>query len=93
MTNRFALRDWRIGQGLSLTEVARRIGVHLTTLARMEQGETSTDANMVARIEVLTGGAVTAADMHATRLAWLREHRPEKFIVGIDLGVEPEAAE
>lgn len=93
MAECFALRDWRDKQKLSVTEVARRLGVHLTTVARIENGETSTDADMVARIEVLTGGAVTAADMHATRLAWLRANRPEKFGGGIDLGVAPEAAE
>lgn len=79
MTNCFALRDWRIGQGWSVTEVGRRLCVHLTTIARIEKGETQPDADMVARIEDLTAGAVTAADMHATRLAWLRANRPEKF--------------
>lgn len=79
MENSCALRDWRNDQGWSATEVARRLGVHLTTIARIENGETSTDADMVARIEALTGGLVTAADMHATRLAWLKANRPEKF--------------
>lgn len=79
MAKSFALRDWRNEQGWSVTEVARRLGVHLTTIARLESGATSTDADMVARIEVLTGGDVTAADMHATRLEWLKTNRPEKF--------------
>ena len=46
---------------------------------RIESGELPTDADMVERIVALTGGAVTAADMHAVRLAWLKTNRPEKF--------------
>jgi len=58
------------------------------TLARIVSGAVMPDADMVARIEVLTGNSVTASDMHATRLAWLRANRPEKFANAI-----PEAAE
>jgi len=49
------------------------------TLARIEAGSRQPDADMVQRIILFTEGAVTAADMHAVRLAWLRENRPDKM--------------
>lgn len=46
---------------------------------RIETGEVPADADIVERIAVVTEGAVTAADMHTIRLAWLRKNRPERF--------------
>ena len=77
------LSAWRIDKGLGFAETARMLGIEGVnpggTLARIERGERRPDADMIDRIEVMTGGVVTASDMHRIRLAWLREHRPEKF--------------
>lgn len=77
------LRDWRNRTGLGLAKTARMLGIGGVnpggTLTRIEAGSRQPDADMVERIELATGGAVTSADMHAVRLAWLKRHRPEKF--------------
>lgn len=77
------LRDWRTASGLSLAETARLLGIEGKnpggTLIRIETGMRQPEADMVERIVSLTAGAVSAADMHETRLAWLKENRPDKF--------------
>lgn len=77
------LKSWRHKQNLGLAETARALGIGGVnpggTLGRIEVGSRSPDADMVERIERLTDGSVTAADMHATRLSWLKVNRPEKF--------------
>lgn len=73
------LRAWRATKSKSLKDVAESLGVNVTTVARWELGAMLPDADMVERIERLTGSAVTAADMHAVRLTWLKANRPEKF--------------
>lgn len=91
-------RTWRIEKGLSIAEAARSLGIGGInpggTLVRIEIGSRQPDADMVARIEVFTDGRVTAQDMHAVRLAWLRQNRPEKFSQDAD-GVNsgPDAAD
>lgn len=77
------LRDYRTGRGMGFAELARALGITGVnpggTLARIENGSRQPDADMVERIQQFTEGAVTAGDMHAVRLAWLRANRPEKF--------------
>lgn len=77
------LRDWRLQKGYGIAAAARMLGISGVnpggTLGRIEAGCRQPDADMVERIERLTDGAVTAADMHSVRLAWLKENRPEKF--------------
>lgn len=82
------LREFRAARALSLDEVSARLGVHKTTVMRIETGELPADADMVERIVVMSDGVVSAADMHAVRLAWLKANRPEKFA-----GIQPEPAE
>lgn len=89
------LIDWITAEKLSVAAAARAIGILGVnpgrTLDRIATGERQPDADMVARIQALTGGLVTAADMHATRLEWLRANRPEKFA---DVAAQsPEAAQ
>ncbi|WP_406871597.1 helix-turn-helix transcriptional regulator [Aminobacter sp. P9b] len=78
------LRDWRTHKKLGFAELARALGIEGVnpggTLARMETGCRQPDADMVERIVRFTDGAVTAEDMHAVRLAWLKANRPEKFV-------------
>ena len=76
------LRRYRRGRGGTLGEFAEHFGVSKTTVARWETGEMLPDADVIARIEDLTEGAVTAADMHRTRLGWLKANRPERFAAG-----------
>lgn len=75
------LRDWRKSSDLTLQACADRMGLAGggRTFQRLERGEVNFDADTVAKIAILTAGAVTAQDMHETRLAWLRDNRPDKF--------------
>ena len=77
------LLDWMDRECLGAASAARRLGIEGVnpgrTLARIASGDRQPDADMIERIVALTGGAVTAEDMHRTRLAWLRANRPEKF--------------
>lgn len=77
------MRDWRLSHGLSLAEMARNLGITGKnpggTLGRIEVGSRQPEADVIERIVLFTGGGVTAADMHAVRLAWLKSNRPEKF--------------
>jgi len=80
------LTQWRLTQTKTLTECAALFGLaSARTYQRYETGETRADADLVEVIVRRTAGQVTATDMHATRLDWLKVNRPEKFI--------PEAAE
>lgn len=74
------LKSWAAGSGNSLKWLADRVGVSVSAMSRWASGESLPDADMVDRIVTLTEGAVTAEDMHAVRLAWLRANRPEKFL-------------
>ena len=67
-----ALRRYRTANDLTLKELGAQLSVNKTTLLRWETGEASPDADMIERIVIVTGGAVTATDMHETRLAWLK---------------------
>jgi transcriptional regulator with XRE-family HTH domain len=74
------LRIWRQQQNLTMAICGQRIGLRDgRSFQRYETGENQPDADMVARIIFVTDGAVTAADMYATRLAWLLANRPDKF--------------
>lgn len=77
------LSDWRKERNLSTLEVARMLGLtgdrDGSSVWNWETGRSRPDADVVHRLERLTDGAVTAADMHAVRLAWLKANRPEKF--------------
>lgn len=74
------LRQWRLTQGKTLEECARHFGLKSArTYQRYETGENRPDADLVDVFVRLSGGAVTAADMHQTRLDWLKANHPEKF--------------
>lgn len=80
------LNDWRIASGKTLGECAVLLGLSgARTYHRYETGENRVDADLVDVIIRVTDGAVTAVDMHTTRLDWLKVNRPERFV--------PEAAE
>lgn len=78
------LRTYRIENGFGMAEIARLLGIGGVnpggTYVRIENGSRPFDADMAERVLRLTGGAVTVADMHETRLDWLKANRPEKFI-------------
>lgn len=79
MGNAAAFKNWILDNGLTWRATAQRLDVSQTTVARWASGEMACDADAVERISNLTGGEVTAADMHAARLSWLRTNRPERF--------------
>jgi transcriptional regulator with XRE-family HTH domain len=75
------LKDWRISKNFSQGECAQSLGLAggARSFQRLETGENKADSDMVEKIMALTGGAVTAQDMHDVRLAWLRVNQPERF--------------
>ena len=85
------LKDHILVRGLTLTNAARSIGLAgampSRTLQRWISGAQRPEADWVERITVWSDGAVTAQDMHETRLAWLRANRPERFGGGEGDGV------
>lgn len=70
------LMAWRKSQQKTLADVATLLGIvdanPARTLQRFERGERRPSAMLIAKIEVITGGAVTAQDMHQVRLDWER---------------------
>jgi len=72
------LREWRETNGWTLARLAAELGLpgehSAGTVQRWETGKSRPEADVIDRIEKLTEGAVTAADMHETRLAWLNNH-------------------
>lgn len=78
------LSIWISENGLTVAAAARRFGIGGVnpgrTLDRIMSGERQPDADMISRIIETTEGSVTATDMHATRLDWLKTNRPERFV-------------
>lgn len=68
---------------MTLTATAAILGISganpARTLQRYEEGAQRPDAPLIEAIFELTGGGVTAQDMHETRLEWLRTNRPGDF--------------
>ena len=83
------LADWRKEQNQSCLDVAKALGLNGerdgTSVWNWETGRARPDADVVERIEALTSGQVTAHDMHAVRLAWLKANRPEKFAAACEV--------
>lgn len=77
------IKNWLKRNDLPVDAFAARVGAvrSARTIARIVSGAVMPDADIVARIEGLTAGEVTAADMYATRLDWLKANRPERFSV------------
>lgn len=77
------LADWRKAQSLSCAEVENGLGLEGVrdgkSVWNWETGRSRADADMIDRIKRFTNSEVTEADMHQTRLDWLRAHRPERF--------------
>lgn len=69
------LNDWITTVAkISLAEFAGRLGVSRQAITRYCAGERMPDAEMVERIVKATDGAVTVADLHEVRLAYLKAH-------------------
>ncbi|WP_416355529.1 helix-turn-helix domain-containing protein [Aureimonas phyllosphaerae] len=70
------LKEWREAQGWSTQRVADELGLDARsgagTIWRWETGRSRPDADVVAKIAEITGGAVTADGMHRTRLDFLK---------------------
>lgn len=81
------IRDWRIDARVSQRELALRLGISganpARTLQRYESGESQMSSVMVDRLEAVTKSAVTAQDMHETRLEWLRVNKPNEFTTNL----------
>ena len=59
------LSIWRKAQGLTLAEVAKRIGVTEVTLSRYERGERIPAREIMPKIAAVTGGAVQPNDFYS----------------------------
>lgn len=72
---RMKLHEWRSTHEKTLNWLGQKLGFSGSNPARSAQrieiGLARPDANIVEKIIQTTGGAVTAQDMHETRLAWL----------------------
>lgn len=81
-------RTWLKDNHVTLAQAATRLRVRgrgpATTVKRWADGAVRADADTVERIVRMTEGAVTAQDMHKTRLDWLRANKPERFDDGDD---------
>lgn len=67
------LRSYRKAKGWTLEEAAGFAGLaNGSSWRRYETGERYPHPNVMAQIEKLTGGDVTASDLLETRRAWLR---------------------
>lgn len=75
------LKDWREGKGWNTQRLAEELGLDEKagpgTVWRWETGRSRPDADVIAKIEEITEGAVTAREMHETRLAFLRSKEGE----------------
>lgn len=73
------LRTWRRREEHSLADLARLLGLDgrnpAARVQRWETGEARAPADIEALIVDLTGGEVTLADQHRTRLAFLERRR------------------
>ncbi|MCG6115072.1 MAG: hypothetical protein MEQ84_07720 [Mesorhizobium sp.] len=76
------LKAWRLEEGRSQGECASALRLEggARSFQRIETGQNKADADLVERIAAMTAGRVSAEDMHATRLDWLKENRPERFL-------------
>lgn len=74
------LAEWRKAEGHSCGDLARMLNIAATrggtSVWNWETGRARADADVIDRIEKLTGGMVTPLDMHRTRLDWLRRNKP-----------------
>lgn len=69
------LIQWRSDRKLSQAEAARLLGLgSARTFQRYETGEREAGAEVVEAIKIGTDHAVTADDMQATRLEWVRQN-------------------
>ena len=63
------LSEWVKAQPATVAELAAELGVGRVALHRYMNGRAMPRPAMVAKIEALTGGAVTAADLNAAYAA------------------------
>lgn len=57
------LRDWRNTNGISASDLAARCGIAYSTLVGYENGSRRPRPELARRIEKVTGGGVTAAEL------------------------------
>ncbi|MBC6714737.1 helix-turn-helix transcriptional regulator [Aurantimonas sp. DM33-3] len=72
------LRTWRQKQGLTLLELAHRLGIGgnnpSSQVSRIERGRHAVDALTAEKIVIVTNGQVSVLDLHNTRKAWMLEN-------------------
>lgn len=75
------LKEWREAKGWNTQHLAKELGLDEKagpgTVWRWETGRSRPDADVIARIEKLSEGEVTANEMHETRLSFLRSRQED----------------
>ena len=78
------MKSWRKEKSVTLAQLAQLCGMNGVNpgrdLHRYESGSRQAPAHVVERVRIATNGSVTAQDMHETRLAWLRENKPQELL-------------
>ncbi len=76
------LRKWRQKQGLTLLEIAEKLGIKgsspaslATTVSRIERGVHAVDALIADKIVLITGGEVSINDIHTVRRNYMLANR------------------
>ena len=85
------LKDWRKTSGLTGRDAARQIGVAQPTWSQYENGLRRPSPEIAARIETLSGGHVTAAELLG--LSGLAERHESAGIRGVSESATPFSSE
>lgn len=59
------LREWRNSKSLDTTEAAAQLGISQPSVSRIENGEQFPSAETIEKMERLSDGEITVADLHA----------------------------
>lgn len=82
------LRDWRERARFTPEGLAKRLSltigadVSARSLARIEAGQTQCPTDIAEALTIITGGEVTACDLHDIRVAYMRAHGGLTWIDG-----------
>ena len=73
------LRDWRLARKLTLKKMAEDLDLGgPRTYQRYEVGESQAPTEVIEDIVALTDGEITANDLHAACVAYLKAHSQNK---------------
>ena len=71
-TRWMTLHEYLTASNLTVLQLAERLATHRVSVARYVRGARMPTLEMIDKIHEVTGGQVTATDLHQTRMADLR---------------------